>query len=82
MGPPGDYHDYNTQRVGSGVQRPGPGGAAKGQTNNQQQQKSAKELPTQALAHNMKMQLQLCLRTHNLNYLTAAYYLTQKHEFS
>ena len=50
--------------------------------NNLNSNKSQKELPMQAMAHNMKVQLYHCLKTHNLNYLTAAYYLTQKHEFS
>lgn len=69
---PSEYQDYAGRRVGS----------AAGKASGANPQKSQKEMPAQALAHNMKMQLQLCLRTHNLNYLTAAYYLTQKHEFS
>lgn len=75
-----DNGEYSNYRIGNaGSSRPS---SSTNKNSNLNNNKSQKELPLQAMAHNMKVQLYHCLRTHNLNYLTAAYYLTQKHEFS
>lgn len=71
MSPAGDNRDY------TGYSQKKSAGKTKGTAH-----KAPAALPPAAISHTMKMQLYQSLQTHDLNYLTAAYYLTQKHEFS